>query len=101
MRPDRGAVRPGSRHRKAWFGRPQAAAKTSLLFHSQRLLATLCKPTRKRGGRGGGDGMFPKARLDTISDSIFAVAMTILVLDVRLPDNFHPNDNAGTLQGRF
>ena len=45
--------------------------------------------------------MFPKARLDTLSDSIFAVAMTILVLDVRLPDNFHPNDNAEMLQGLF
>ena len=45
--------------------------------------------------------MFPKARLDTLSDSIFAVAMTILVLDVRLPDSFHPNDNAEMLQGLF
>jgi uncharacterized membrane protein len=27
--------------------------------------------------------------------------MTVLVLDVRLPDNFHPNDNAEMLQGLF
>jgi len=45
--------------------------------------------------------MFSKARLDTLSDSIFAVAMTILVLDVRLPDNFHPTDNVEMLQGLF
>ncbi len=36
--------------------------------------------------------MFAKARLDTLSDSIFAVAMTLLALDVRLPDNFEPHD---------
>src|ERR1700744_2340952 len=52
-------------------------------------------------GWRGGDGMSPKARLDTLSDSIFAVAMTVLVLDVRLPDNFHPNDNVEMLQGLF
>ena len=45
--------------------------------------------------------MFQKARLDTLSDSIFAVAMTILVLDVRLPDSFHPKDNPEMLQGLF
>jgi TMEM175 potassium channel family protein len=37
--------------------------------------------------------MFAKARLDTLSDSIFAVAMTLLALDVRLPDNFEPHDS--------
>jgi len=40
--------------------------------------------------------MFSKARLDTLSDGIFAVAMTLLILDVRLPDDFHPGD-AGEL----
>ena len=38
--------------------------------------------------------MFSKARLDTLSDGIFGVAMTLLVLDVRLPDDFHPSDSA-------
>ena len=38
--------------------------------------------------------MFSKARLDTLSDGIFGVAMTLLILDVRLPDNFHPRDGA-------
>jgi hypothetical protein len=29
----------------------------------------------------------------------FGVAMTLLILDVRLPDNFHPRDGAELLQG--
>jgi len=50
-------------------------------------------------GRQTGNAMFSKARLDTLSDGIFAVALTLLILDVRLPDDFHPNDNAELLQG--
>jgi len=42
--------------------------------------------------------MFSKTRLDTLSDGIFAVAMTLLILDVRLPDDFHPNDGAELLR---
>ena len=36
--------------------------------------------------------MYPKSRLDALSDSIFGVAMTLLALDVRLPDEFEPRD---------
>jgi uncharacterized membrane protein len=43
--------------------------------------------------------MFSKARLDTLSDGIFGVAMTLLILDVRLPDDFHPNDAGELLKG--
>ena len=43
--------------------------------------------------------MFPRARLDTLSDGIFAVAMTLLVLDVRLPDEFRPQDGTELLAG--
>src|SRR5579862_9827529 len=43
--------------------------------------------------------MFSKARLDTLSDGIFAVAMTLLILDVRLPDDFRARDGAALLQG--
>jgi uncharacterized membrane protein len=46
-----------------------------------------------------GNAMFSKARLDTLSDGIFGVAMTLLILDVRFPDNFHPKDSAELLQG--
>jgi uncharacterized membrane protein len=43
--------------------------------------------------------MFAKARLDALTDGVFAVAMTLLVLDVRLPDDFHPADERELLQG--
>src|SRR5580658_1600313 len=43
--------------------------------------------------------MYPKARLDALSDSIFGVAMTLLVLDVRLPDVFQPHDATELLHG--
>ncbi len=43
--------------------------------------------------------MFSKARLDTLSDGIFGVAMTLLVLDVRLPEDFHPRDGGELVQG--
>lgn len=43
--------------------------------------------------------MFSKARLDTLSDGIFAVAMTLLVLDVRLPEEFHPRDGQELIAG--
>lgn len=46
-----------------------------------------------------GTVMFSKARLDALSDGIFAVAMTLLILDVRLPDDFHPKDGADLVQG--
>ena len=37
--------------------------------------------------------MYPKVRIHTLTDGIFAVAMTILVLDLRLPEEFHPVDD--------
>ena len=43
--------------------------------------------------------MYPKARLDALSDSIFGVSMTLLVLDVRLPDAFQPRDAPELLHG--
>jgi uncharacterized membrane protein len=43
--------------------------------------------------------MFPKARLDALHDGIFSVAMTLLVLDVRLPEEFHPRDASELWQG--
>ena len=42
--------------------------------------------------------MFPKARLDALTDGIFSVAMTLLVLDVRLPENLNPSDGAGLIR---
>jgi uncharacterized membrane protein len=43
--------------------------------------------------------MFSKARLDALHDGIFSVAMTLLVLEVRLPDDFRPADGGDLLQG--
>lgn len=45
--------------------------------------------------------MYPRARLDALTDGIFGVAMTLLVLDVRLPDEFHPRDAAELLRALF
>jgi TMEM175 potassium channel family protein len=55
----------------------------------------------KMPAQDAGSAMFSKARLDTLSDGIFAVAMTLLILDVRLPDDFHPRDGGELLQGVY
>ena len=34
----------------------------------------------------------PKSRLDALTDGVFAVAMTLLVIDLKLPESFHPKD---------
>ena len=36
--------------------------------------------------------MLPKSRLDALTDGVFSVAMTLLVIDLRLPEDFHPKD---------
>lgn len=43
--------------------------------------------------------MFARSRLDALGDGIFAVAMTLLVLDLRLPEDFHPQTAAAFVQG--
>jgi uncharacterized membrane protein len=43
--------------------------------------------------------MLPKGRLDALSDGIFAFAMTLLVLDLRLPDGFVPHSAGELLTG--
>ena len=43
--------------------------------------------------------MIPKARLDALTDGIFAFAMTLLVLDLRLPDGFNPQTATDLLNG--
>ncbi len=45
--------------------------------------------------------MFPRARFDALSDGIFAVAMTLLVLDLRLPEDFHPHDERELLHALY
>jgi len=41
--------------------------------------------------------MIPKARLDALTDGVFAFAMTLLVLNLQLPDDFHPANAAEML----
>ena len=40
---------------------------------------------------------FPKSRLDSLSDAIFAFAMTLLVLEIRLPGGLHITDSAALI----
>jgi uncharacterized membrane protein len=42
---------------------------------------------------------YPRVRIDALTDGIFAVAMTLLVLDIRLPDELHPADSKELLHG--
>src|SRR5260370_6752133 len=37
--------------------------------------------------------MIAKARLDALTDGIFAVAMTLLVIDLRFPQDLHPGSD--------
>jgi uncharacterized membrane protein len=41
----------------------------------------------------------PKGRLDALTDGVFAVAMTLLVIDLKLPESFHPASNAELFVG--
>jgi len=45
--------------------------------------------------------MYPRARFDALSDAIFGVAMTLLVLDLRLPEDFHPHDAGELMRGLY
>jgi uncharacterized membrane protein len=45
--------------------------------------------------------MYPRARFEALTDGIFAVAMTLLVLDLRLPENFHPHNAEELLRGLY
>ncbi|EGP06296.1 protein of unknown function DUF1211 [Bradyrhizobiaceae bacterium SG-6C] len=42
--------------------------------------------------------MIPKSRLDALTDGVFSVAMTLLVIDLRLPEAFRPQDAGDLLQ---
>jgi len=41
--------------------------------------------------------MIPKSRLDALTDGVFSVAMTLLVIDLRLPETFQPQSAADLL----
>lgn len=49
-------------------------------------------------GRGAAsDAVFPKARLDALTDGVFAFAMTLLVINLEIPEAFRPGSNADLL----
>lgn len=43
--------------------------------------------------------LIEKVRLDALTDGVFAVAMTLLVIDLKLPENFHPKTAEEFLHG--
>jgi uncharacterized membrane protein len=43
--------------------------------------------------------LIEKLRLDALTDGVFAVAMTLLVIDLKLPEQFHPASAQDLLQG--
>ena len=43
--------------------------------------------------------LIEKMRLDALTDGVFAVAMTLLVIDLKLPENFHPKTAEEFLHG--
>jgi uncharacterized membrane protein len=43
--------------------------------------------------------LIEKVRLDALTDGVFAVAMTLLVIDLKLPEKFHPATAAEFLHG--
>jgi uncharacterized membrane protein len=43
--------------------------------------------------------LIEKLRLDALTDGVFAVAMTLLVIDLKLPENFHPTTADEFLHG--
>src|SRR5205085_507380 len=43
--------------------------------------------------------LIEKVRLDGLTDGVFAVAMTLMVIDLKLPENFRPATAAEFLHG--
>lgn len=41
--------------------------------------------------------MYPRDRINALTDGVFAVAMTLLILDVRLPEEFQPHTQVDLL----
>ena len=59
----------------------------------------LARIAGSRAGRGLSDskeraaGFIPRSRLDSLTDGVFAFAMTLLVINIELPEGFHPATN--------
>jgi uncharacterized membrane protein len=48
--------------------------------------ASLSKPIKAAG-------FIPRSRLEALTDGVFAFAMTLLVVNIELPEGFHPKSN--------
>jgi len=44
-------------------------------------------------------GFIPRSRLEALTDAVFAFAMTLLVINIELPEGFHPKTNQEFLRG--
>jgi uncharacterized membrane protein len=44
-------------------------------------------------------GFIPRSRLEALTDAVFAFAMTLLVINIELPEGFHPATNQEFLHG--
>jgi uncharacterized membrane protein len=47
----------------------------------------------------GSASFIPKSRLEALTDAVFAFAMTLLVVNIELPQDFHPKTNREFLDG--
>jgi uncharacterized membrane protein len=47
----------------------------------------------------GGNTVIPRTRLDALTDGVFAVAMTLLVIDLKLPERFNPTSAEALIHG--
>lgn len=47
----------------------------------------------------GSSAVIPRTRLDALTDGVFAVAMTLLVIDLKLPERFNPTSAAEVVHG--
>ena len=54
--------------------------------------ASLSKPIKAAA-------FIPKSRLEALTDAVFAFAMTLLVINIELPEGFHPKTNQEFLHG--
>ena len=63
----------------------------------------MARACANRGSRAGGEawqtrkseaaGFIPRSRLEGLTDGVFAFAMTLLVINIELPEAFHPKTN--------
>jgi Endosomal/lysosomal potassium channel TMEM175 len=82
----RGARRRGAQQREVFGG--QAPAERNELERG----ASLSKPIKAAA-------FIPKGRLEALTDAVFAFAMTLLAINIELPEGFHPKTNQEFLRG--